>query len=530
MANEFINRNGFISKNDSVVTGSLIVTNGITGSLFGTSSWAQNAVSASYATSASFLIGGAAAGDNYRIITGSITASVNIGTDIFKIMSGSSTYINLKSNGNFLIGTTTDSGYKLYVDGASYLNAPSFIRGTGASFSGVILTLVSEVVGNAITFAANGTITLYGGNKIERVGDEAYRFTLPSSNGSWGFYNSVGREALGISDNTTSFGTTYNYFGNYGKSVVAKFTALDFWLLKPISPGAYTSGIEIKIEGGDGGNFTDINNQGNPGKLILKGGAALSGSAINKTGSHLELYGGLGTGNADGGNIIFFTTDIVASGSGGQTPVERMKILSNSGSIIITGSVAIGATAASAKLHVLSITEQSRLLYDASNYFSTTISSIGNTTFSLTGTSPKFIFSQSASFSSSVSLASNLTIDNNLSFNHTTYQVSGSTLDAVTSSIYTLNFSTISSSVYMNAIVTGYNTGSRDTISGEVKATIRYRGGVATVVGTNSKFSNSDNAGVNFDILAGGTSGSLLVYGLAGTMYRWGATVSTQII
>ncbi|MFY7885401.1 MAG: hypothetical protein ACOVOV_11235 [Dolichospermum sp.] len=47
MANEFIARNGLISQNNSVVTGSLTVTQGITGSLFGTSSWARNAVSSS---------------------------------------------------------------------------------------------------------------------------------------------------------------------------------------------------------------------------------------------------------------------------------------------------------------------------------------------------------------------------------------------------------------------------------------------------------------------------------------------------
>lgn len=54
MANEFVARNGLISLDNSTITGSLTVTNGITGSLFGTSSWAQNAVTASFVSSASF--------------------------------------------------------------------------------------------------------------------------------------------------------------------------------------------------------------------------------------------------------------------------------------------------------------------------------------------------------------------------------------------------------------------------------------------------------------------------------------------
>jgi hypothetical protein len=48
MANEFIARNGLIAQNNSTITGSLNVSGGITGSLFGTSSWATNALTASY--------------------------------------------------------------------------------------------------------------------------------------------------------------------------------------------------------------------------------------------------------------------------------------------------------------------------------------------------------------------------------------------------------------------------------------------------------------------------------------------------
>ena len=58
MANEFIARNGLISQNNSVVTGSLIVTQGITGSLQGTSttaSYVLQAVSSSFATTSSFV-------------------------------------------------------------------------------------------------------------------------------------------------------------------------------------------------------------------------------------------------------------------------------------------------------------------------------------------------------------------------------------------------------------------------------------------------------------------------------------------
>jgi hypothetical protein len=56
MANEFIVRNGLIAQNNSTITGSLIVTNGITGSLFGTASFSTNATSASFSTTSLYNI------------------------------------------------------------------------------------------------------------------------------------------------------------------------------------------------------------------------------------------------------------------------------------------------------------------------------------------------------------------------------------------------------------------------------------------------------------------------------------------
>lgn len=81
---------------DQIISGSLIVTGSITGSLFGTASWALNALTASY-VSASAVIGL----DLFRIITGSITASVNITPEnLFLIKSGSITYFNISSSGD----------------------------------------------------------------------------------------------------------------------------------------------------------------------------------------------------------------------------------------------------------------------------------------------------------------------------------------------------------------------------------------------------------------------------------------------
>jgi hypothetical protein len=98
MPNEFVARNGVIALNNSIVTGSLNVTNGITGSLLGTSS---------FATTASFALnaGGAAAASNL-IFSGSVTASVDVAGTTFRLISGSSTFLFVSRSGNVGVGIT----------------------------------------------------------------------------------------------------------------------------------------------------------------------------------------------------------------------------------------------------------------------------------------------------------------------------------------------------------------------------------------------------------------------------------------
>lgn len=59
----------------------------------------------------------------------------------------------------------------------------------------------------------------------------------------------------------------------------------------------------------------------------------------------------------------------------------------------LEGSIGIGVSTASAKLHVLATTEQARFAYDSSNYMSITVASNGATTFDAIGAGAGFTFS-----------------------------------------------------------------------------------------------------------------------------------------
>ena len=56
---------------------------------------------------------------NNQIATGSVTASVNVGSDTFKVTSGSSAFLYINSSGNTGIGTTSPIT-KLHVSGNIY--------------------------------------------------------------------------------------------------------------------------------------------------------------------------------------------------------------------------------------------------------------------------------------------------------------------------------------------------------------------------------------------------------------------------
>lgn len=100
MANEFVARNGLISRDDSQASGSFKITGsltvvgpinfnqGLTASLFGTASWAINVVN-----------GGTSNFLSYQIATGSVTASVDVGGNgIFLIKSSSNAFFEVSAS------------------------------------------------------------------------------------------------------------------------------------------------------------------------------------------------------------------------------------------------------------------------------------------------------------------------------------------------------------------------------------------------------------------------------------------------
>ena len=154
---------------------------------------------------------------------------------------------------------------------------------------------------------------------------------------------------------------------------------------------------------------------------------------------------------------------------------------------------------------------------------------------------PYAVFNKSASYvslglpstfaiDSAVYLRADTVMDEGFGFSSRMSQGNGTTLNDSTASLYTYTFGTNTGSAHVNAIVTGYDSASRATVSGEIKSTIKCLSGVASIIGTNFRYINAENAGVNIDLTVTSNTFSVKAYGTGSRTYVWAATVTTQVI
>ena len=102
--------------------------------------------------------------------------------------------------------------------------------------------------------------------------------------------------------------------------------------------------------------------------------------------------------SASSGNFNGYLAIGVQNHNGG-TIIEGMRVNSS-------GNVGIGASSTiSARLHAISTTEQLRIGYDASNYYSTTVSSSGAVTLDAVGSSSGFTLSDKLTVNSDIEIA-----------------------------------------------------------------------------------------------------------------------------
>ena len=183
MANEFKIKNGFFSDGNSVITGSLTVTSGVTGSLLGTASFAisssnattasfaSTSISASYAITASYAMNGGGGGSTN---TGSLltTASIAGSTITFTKGDGSTFPIVVPTGGTgsgAVTGGVLSGSFGITIDGAGSVITVGNKGYVTIPYAGTITgwTMIANQSGNCAidVWKAGGTIPT-GANTI----------------------------------------------------------------------------------------------------------------------------------------------------------------------------------------------------------------------------------------------------------------------------------------------------------------------------------------------------------------------------
>jgi hypothetical protein len=202
--------------NNVEVTGSLTVVGGITSSLYGTSSWAENALTASYVPAS------AVVGLNLtQIATGSITASVLIDSPTaFSVVSGSTTLLSVSTASVVTVSNLTVSENLIVNGTASFINTenllvkdPFILINSGSNAladsgwisqynsagSGSALYLKTSTVGDYGTYGRFATAYDVTGGETQVAADE---------------YVVTAKKASGEPAVTPTWGGANNGFGN----------------------------------------------------------------------------------------------------------------------------------------------------------------------------------------------------------------------------------------------------------------------------------------------------------------------------
>ena len=155
-----ISDNKFKVNTNSEITGSLIVTNGITGSLSGS---ATGSFSGSFQGDGSGLTNVPASGvvglNLSQIATGSVTSSVSLGSTNFQVTSGSSTLMSLDYTGKLVVSKSVNAGVPTSNAWQSNLNGSYFNNFTSNTDVSEILRFIAGLLSQSAPDASPNTKT-----------------------------------------------------------------------------------------------------------------------------------------------------------------------------------------------------------------------------------------------------------------------------------------------------------------------------------------------------------------------------------
>lgn len=400
-----------------------------------------------------------------------------------------------RSAGNFTLDTTQALGSLAVGDNA--LNALTTGQYNTAIGSQALLKNTTGIRNTAIGLALYANTT--GGNNVGLGLNALYQ-------------NTTGSQNLGIG--TGALGQMISGNGNIGIG----FNALTWGTV-----GSTNIGIGALTGGGNGNNNIWIGDHNGGGAIGTSNNTGIGFQGMGWLGAGITGGNNTGIGYKSGGNLTsgannlllgYQTSDALTTGSNNIAIGYDIDLPSNTGSnqltignlifgdntstgtTISTGNIGMGiATSLGAKLHIVKTTEQLRVGYDPSNYYSTTVGSTGGVTFDAVGAGAGFTFSDMITSTNGYT-GSDLTASKLVLTDANKKLISGTTANLVTAGVAIVVASTFEKAeTGSDANVLTYTSGGADeALMVGVAVDVSALSGTSIVVTITWKDSNNSTA------------------------------------
>ena len=385
MPNEFIARNGVIALNNSIITGSLNVTQGITGSLFGTSSWAINALTASIvaSTSNAFIQNGNSFGAQALLGT-------NDAQNLAFETNGTVRMLVSGSNGTVGIGTTTPGGInrastRLDVRGTTWFSADDYgqleIIPTTGDGGETVIRQYTTGPRNGGDLRIRVDAAIQGGNFIVATNNNTERFRITNAgatlvtgslniSGSITTTGTITAQTLVVQTVTSSvsfmtgstrFGSllanTHQFTGSVSMTGSLNVTGTGTFS-STLQSAAATNGNGLTVKNASNNNILNLYANGtNDGVLQILNASAVEKIALYGNDGAATFAGNVGIGTTSPAYKLDVIGDIRLRGYNiGVDSSNNIKyVFTNDGgaSYINSGNVGIGTTSPASLLHVV---------------------------------------------------------------------------------------------------------------------------------------------------------------------------------